>query len=195
MAYFSSRGPNGPIRDVIKPDITAPGHQILAGDAPGVNAFGDSFQAISGTSMSSPHVAGLYALIKQAHPDWSAAAARSAIMTTANTKVKAEDRKTQATPFEMGAGGIDPGKVHQAGSAFNPGCSYYDAERSCELCRRTRAGADQGMFTPGWCDVIGVPLRRGRPARPDARGRRHLTPGIERVQLSAAPVNGGVASG
>ena len=38
MTYFSSRGPNGPIPDIIKPDITAPGHQILAGASPGVNA-------------------------------------------------------------------------------------------------------------------------------------------------------------
>ncbi len=158
MAYFSSRGPNGPIPDIIKPDITAPGHQILAGASPGVNAFGDSFQAISGTSMSSPHVAGLFALIKQAHPDWSAAMAKSAIMTTANTKVKAEDRRTQATPFEMGAGEIDPGRVSQKGSAFNPGL-VYDAglfEYAAFTC-----GADLGVFTPGSCtflDSLGIPF-------------------------------------
>ena len=124
MAYFSSRGPNGPVPDIIKPDITGPGHQILAGDSPGVNAFGDSFQAISGTSMSSPHVAGLFALIKQAHPDWTPAMAKSALMTTANTKVNAEDRKTPANPFQMGAGEIDPGKVSSRKSVFNPGLVY-----------------------------------------------------------------------
>ena len=158
MAYFSSRGPNGPVTDIIKPDITAPGHQILAGDSPGVNALGDSFQAISGTSMSSPHVAGLFALLKQAHPDWTPAMAKSAIMTTANTKVRAEDRKTQATPFEMGAGEIDPGKVDKVGSAFNPGL-VYDAgiwEYIAFTC-----GADLGIFTTGTCDfalnVLGLP--------------------------------------
>jgi subtilisin family serine protease len=157
MTYFSSKGPNGPVPDIIKPDITAPGHQIVAGDSPGVNAFGDSFQAISGTSMSSPHVAGLFALLKQAHPDWSAAAAKSAIMTTANTKVRAEDRKTQATPFEMGAGEIDPGKVDRKGSAFNPGL-VYDAglfEYAAFTC-----GADLGIFTPGSCSFLeglGIP--------------------------------------
>ncbi len=157
MAYFSSRGPNGPVPDIIKPDITAPGHQILAGASPGVNVVGDSFQAISGTSMSSPHVAGLFALIKQAHPDWSAAMAKSAIMTTANTKVNAEDRKTPATPFEMGAGEIDPGRVDRRGSSFDPGL-VYDAglfEYAAFTC-----GADLGVFTPGSCgflDSIGVP--------------------------------------
>ena len=157
MTYFSSRGPNGPVPDLIKPDITAPGHQIVAGDSPGANAFGDSFQAISGTSMSSPHVAGLFALIKQAHPDWTPAMAKSAIMTTADTRVKAEDRTTQATPFEMGAGEIDPGKVDRAGSAFNPGL-VYDAglfEYAAFTC-----GADLGVFTPGSCDFLdglGIP--------------------------------------
>ena len=157
MTWFSSRGPNGPVPDIIKPDITAPGHQILAGDSPGVNAFGDSFQAISGTSMSSPHVAGLFALLKQAHPDWSAAAAKSAIMTTANTKVRTEDRKTRANPFQMGSGEIDPGIVEEHNSAFNPGL-VYDAglfEYAAFTC-----GADLGVFSPGSCDFLeglGVP--------------------------------------
>ena len=84
--------------------------------------------------------------------------AKSAIMTTANTKVKAEDRKTQATPFEMGAGEIDPGKVDKAGSAFNPGL-VYDAglfEYAAFTC-----GADLGIFTPGSCDFLdglGIPF-------------------------------------
>lgn len=157
VTYFSSRGPNGPVPDVIKPDITAPGHQILAGDSTGTNAFGDSFMAISGTSMSSPHVAGLFALIKQAHPDWSAAAAKSAIMTTADTRVLAEDRRTQATPFEMGAGEIDPGRVEHKNSVFRPGL-VYDAglfEYAAFTC-----GADLGVFTSGSCsflDSLGIP--------------------------------------
>ncbi len=172
MAYFSSRGPNGPVPDIIKPDITAPGHQILAGDSPGVNAFGDSFMAISGTSMSSPHVAGLFALIKQAHPDWSAAMARSAIMTTADTKVANEDRSTQATPFEMGAGEINPGKVDKAGSAFNPGL-VYDAglfEYAAFTC-----GADLGDLHRR---LLRLPRRprhpvgRQRPQSPIDRRRR-----------------------
>lgn len=157
VTYFSSRGPNGPVPDIIKPDITAPGHQIVAADSTGTNAFGDAFQAISGTSMSSPHVAGLFALIKQAHPDWSAAAAKSAIMTTADTNVKSEDRRTQATWFEMGAGEIDPGRVGRKNSVFRPGL-VYDAglfEYAGFTC-----GADLGIFTAGSCDFLaglGVP--------------------------------------
>ena len=106
MTYFSSRGPNPVVGDLIKPDITAPGIQILAGNTPtpigGVQ--GEYFQAIAGTSMSSPVVAGVYALIKQAHPDWSEAMAKSAIMTTAYQGVVDNDRSSPADPFDFGAG-------------------------------------------------------------------------------------------
>jgi len=80
MTDFSSRGPNNHSGDFLKPDVTAPGIQILAGTsptpdpatvppAPGVGEVtGQLFMAIAGTSMSSPHVAGLYALLKEANP-------------------------------------------------------------------------------------------------------------------------------
>ena len=157
MTYFSSRGPNGPVPDIIKPDITAPGLQILAGQSPYADPFGFEFQAIAGTSMSSPHIAGVFALLKQAHPDWSAAMAKSALMTTADQKVKSEDQKTQATPFEMGSGQVNPGKVDKKGSAFNPGL-VYDAglfEYAAFTC-----GADLGIFSPGSCNFLaglGIP--------------------------------------
>lgn len=120
MAAFSSRGPNGIAPDIIKPDITAPGVNILAGNTPNpyLGAPGQLFQAISGTSMSSPHIAGVYALLRQAHPDWSAAAAKSAIMTTAYQDVMKEDGATPADPFDMGGGHVAPN------SATNPGLVY-----------------------------------------------------------------------
>ncbi len=160
MAIFSSRGADPVAEDLIKPDITAPGVQILAGASPfpGPGAVsGELFQAISGTSMSSPHIAGIFALIKQAHPDWSAAMAKSAIMTTADQKVRDNDRVSQADPFDMGSGHVDPGKVDKKGSAFNPGL-VYDAglfEYAAFTC-----GADLGVFTPGSCtflEGLGIP--------------------------------------
>lgn len=126
MTIFSSRGPDPVAPDIIKPDITAPGMQILAGNSPNNNEFGaqgELFQSIAGTSMSSPHVAGLFALLKQAHPDWTAAMAKSALMTTADQDVRDNDRTSQAGPFAMGAGHVDPGG-NGAGSAFNPGLVY-----------------------------------------------------------------------
>lgn len=159
MAIFSSRGPNPITPDIIKPDITSVGFQVLAGNTPypigGVQ--GELFQAIGGTSMSSPHVAGAFALIKQAHPDWTPAMARSALMTTASQGVVDNDRVSPADPFGMGAGHMELGGKAQKGSAFQPGLAYdaglFDyAAFSC--------GQDWGIFTPGSCDFldsIGVP--------------------------------------
>jgi subtilisin family serine protease len=132
MAAFSSRGPVGSPAsdDIIKPDVTAPGVQILAGNSQTttLGAQGELFQSISGTSMSSPHVAGLLALLKQAHPDWSAAMAKSALMTTARQDVRKEDGETRADPFDFGAGHVDPsGRASADGSLFNPGL-VYDAD-------------------------------------------------------------------
>ncbi len=113
MAAFSSRGPGGLF---IKPDVSAPGVQILAGASPtpsepdpfaGGSPPGELYQAIAGTSMSSPHVAGAGILTRAVHPDWTPGQIRSALMTTATTKVVKEDTTTPADPFDMGAGRID----------------------------------------------------------------------------------------
>jgi subtilisin family serine protease len=130
IADFSSRGPNGFSEDIITPDVTAPGVNILAGNTPTAlaSAQGQLFQAISGTSMAAPHVAGIYALLKQAHRDWSPAEAKSALMTTARQNVVKDDGITPADPFDFGAGHVKPGgAVGAKGSLFNPGV-VYDAD-------------------------------------------------------------------
>jgi len=82
------------------------------------------FNIMSSTSMSCPHVSGLAALIKSVHPDWSPSAIRSALMTTAYTTYKNNKKlldgasKKPATPFDFGAGHVDPV------SALNPGLVY-----------------------------------------------------------------------
>jgi hypothetical protein len=128
MTIFSSRGPDTVAMDLIKPDITAPGTQILAGYSPTPNEpydqQGELFMAIQGTSMSSPIVAGAFALLKQAHPDWSAAMAKSAIMTTAYQDVVDNDRVSPAGPFAIGAGHLNVGGKANKGSAFEPGLAY-----------------------------------------------------------------------
>ncbi len=159
MTYFSSRGPNPISPDLIKPDITGPGIQILAGNTPTpIGGYpGELFQAIAGTSMSSPHMAGVFALIKQAHPDWSPAMAKSAVMTTADRGVVDNDRVSQADPFDMGSGHMNPGNAVHKGSAFQPGL-VYDAglfEYAAYTC-----GEGFGVFSAGSCNFlesIGVP--------------------------------------
>ena len=82
MQGFSGRGPSVWEPNVLKPDLTAPGADILAGHTPDAanNVRGELFQYLSGTSMAVPHVAGTAALLKEAHPDWSPAALRSAMI-------------------------------------------------------------------------------------------------------------------
>lgn len=111
MAGFSSRGPNGAI-DVISPNITAPGVDIVA--AYGVGGVVE-WNSISGTSMSSPHMAGAGALMMALHPDWTPAEIQSALMTTAFTSVLKEDGVTPADPFDMGSGRVDLNAAGLAG--------------------------------------------------------------------------------
>jgi subtilisin family serine protease len=120
MAGFSSRGPGG---QFLKPDVTAPGVQILAGNTPTPDEIpsgpaGEYYQAIAGTSMSSPHVAGSAALMKALHPTWTPGQIKSALMTTATTNVVKEDLTTPADPFDMGAGRV------QLNIAGNPGLTF-----------------------------------------------------------------------
>ncbi|KAL6530085.1 hypothetical protein OROMI_028730 [Orobanche minor] len=131
VAAFSSRGPNPINPEILKPDLIAPGVNILAGWSGSSGPTGldidkrhVDFNIMSGTSMSCPHVSGLAALLKAAHPEWSPAAIRSALMTTAYTTTKNGglmlDASTgkQATPFDYGAGHVDPLR------ALDPGLVY-----------------------------------------------------------------------
>lgn len=129
MADFSSRGENLVAEDLIKPDVTAPGVNILAGNSPtaALSRPGQLFQSISGTSMSSPHVAGLAALLKDLHPDWDPEYIKSALMTTARQDVVKEDRVTPADPFDMGAGHVVPNSAADPGLVYDTGFNQYVA--------------------------------------------------------------------
>jgi Subtilase family/Fibronectin type-III domain/PA domain len=121
MAAFSSRGPGG---QFLKPDITAPGVQVLAGNTPtpddvASGPAGQYYQAIAGTSMSSPHIAGSAILLKALHFEWTPGEIKSALMTTATTNVVKEDLVTPADPFDFGAGRVDLTKAGGAAIVFD----------------------------------------------------------------------------
>jgi subtilisin family serine protease len=127
---FSSRGPNNGAPDIIKPDLAAPGVDIIAGETlfPNVNSGGGQFfQFLSGTSMASPHTAGVMALLKQAHPDWTPAIARSALMTTARQNLKKSFGDAKADPFDIGAGFLVPRDAFSPGLAYDAGFEDYIA--------------------------------------------------------------------
>uniref|UniRef100_A0A5B6YMD2 Putative subtilisin-like protease n=1 Tax=Davidia involucrata TaxID=16924 RepID=A0A5B6YMD2_DAVIN len=131
VAAFSSRGPNHLTAEILKPDVIAPGVNILAGWT-GFTSPTDldidprrvEFNIISGTSMSCPHVSGLAALLRRAYQNWTPAAIKSALMTTAynldNAGGNITDLATgeESTPFIHGAGHVDPNR------ALDPGLVY-----------------------------------------------------------------------
>ncbi|KAI0494589.1 hypothetical protein KFK09_024730 [Dendrobium nobile] len=131
VASFSARGPSPQSPEILKPDVIAPGLNILAAWPDGIGPAGiesdhrqTEFNILSGTSMACPHVSGLAALLKAAHPDWSPAAIRSALMTTAyNKDNEGKPMLDEATGnvsgvFDAGTGHVDPRR------AMDPGLIY-----------------------------------------------------------------------
>jgi subtilisin family serine protease len=137
IAAFSSRGPSGTLPYVLKPDVAAPGVDILASFTEYVSpteVAGDKrrsdYAILSGTSMACPHVSAVVGLLKAARPDWSPAAMRSAIMTTArtqdNTGVPMRDHDgTEATAFAYGAGNVHPNRAVDPGLVYDAGGNDY----------------------------------------------------------------------
>ncbi|KAA8539862.1 hypothetical protein F0562_026554 [Nyssa sinensis] len=123
VASFSSRGPNPISPDILKPDITAPGVNILAAwsanAVPSLYMFDNrqvDYNILSGTSMSFPHATGAAAYVKAAHPTWSPAAIKSALMTTATIM---DPRKNDDAEFAYGSGHINPLKAVDPGLVFD----------------------------------------------------------------------------
>ncbi|MFE9750566.1 S8 family serine peptidase [Saccharothrix saharensis] len=102
LAEFSSRGPRWD-DDAIKPDITAPGVDIVAAKAKNGRIgtpVDDGHVALSGTSMSAPHVAGAAAIVAAQHPDWTPAQIKAVLMASAKPNA-------DLTAYEQGAGRVD----------------------------------------------------------------------------------------
>jgi subtilisin family serine protease len=119
-AAFSSRGPTAAAGgSLLKPDLIAPGVDILAAVAPPGNG-GLEFNVYQGTSMSSPHVAGIAALMKELHPAWSPMAIKSALMTSAGNVLDGADTNASVI-FRQGAGHVQPRSAADPGLVFDAG--------------------------------------------------------------------------
>ena len=118
-AAFSSRGPlTAGGGDLLKPDIIAPGQDIIAAVSPTPPNAGFSFNLYSGTSMSSPHVAGLAALLKNLHPEWTPMMIKSALMTSA-TDVLDGPNTNPLVIFRQGGGHAAPNAAADPGLVLN----------------------------------------------------------------------------
>ncbi|XP_065877824.1 subtilisin-like protease SBT4.4 [Euphorbia lathyris] len=126
VASFSSRGPNRIAQDLLKPDIVAPGIDILAAFplSPPTGSYYEKrkvkYNILSGTSMACPHAAGVAAYVQTFHPEWSPSAIQSAIMTTA---LPMNSTMNSGAEFAYGSGHINPS------GAINPGL-VYEAEKA-----------------------------------------------------------------
>jgi subtilisin family serine protease len=161
MAGFSSRGPNAGDPDMLKPDLTAPGVDVIAAVTADLSeaqrnavAAGSlvpvaQWASYQGTSMSSPHVAGLAALLRQAHPTWSPAAIKSALMTTAYTTLNdgQTGQNNGLLPWAQGAGHVAPNR------AINPGLVY---DAGATDFTRYQCKANRAAETTANCNAVGT---------------------------------------
>jgi hypothetical protein len=188
-AAFSSRGPlTAGGGDLLKPDVIAPGQDILAAVAPPGN-HGLDFNLYSGTSMSSPHVAGLAALLKDLHPDWSPMAIKSSLMTTGYDVLDAVNTPTKI--FRQGAGHVQPNSAADPGLVYDHGFNDWLAF----LCGTTTGvnpatcSALAGLgysFDPS--DLNGASIALG-----DLAGIQTVTRSVTNVGSGAATYNASVS--
>ena len=143
VARFSGRGPVASTGgEILKPDLAAPGVNVLAAVSP-TGYSGRSFDRLTGTSMASPHVAGLALLIKQLKPSWSPMAIKSALMTTARDHVSTSSANDG--PFAQGAGFVQPQGALDPGVVFESGPGDwlpYLTSRGLDLADHVIGGAD-----------------------------------------------------
>ncbi|CAM0903390.1 unnamed protein product [Alopecurus aequalis] len=156
IVHFSSRGPSLQVPGVLKPDITGPGVNVLAAwpfqvgpsTAP-VLPGAAFFNIISGTSTSTPHLSGIAAAIKSKHPDWSPAAIKLAMMTTADINDRSgnpilDEQHLAANFFPTGAGHVNPVKAADPGLVYDITpedyigylCSLYTSQEVSVIARR-----------------------------------------------------------
>ncbi|XP_038707969.1 subtilisin-like protease SBT4.15 [Tripterygium wilfordii] len=163
VASFSSRGPNPVSSTIAKPDLVAPGIDILAAYTKLASVTGseddnryDVYNIMSGTSMACPHAAATAAYIKSFHPDWSPAAIKSALMTTA-TEMKVGEELAE---LAYGAGQIDPVR------ALHPGL-VYDASKMNYirfLCNEGYSGTVLRLITDEYINCSRIPSIGGNDA-------------------------------
>ncbi|KAK4841042.1 hypothetical protein QYF36_024314 [Acer negundo] len=159
VAAFSSKGPNALTPEILKPDVSAPGLNILAAWSPADGKM--QYNILSGTSMACPHITGIATLIKAVHPSWSPSAIKSAIMTTASIidknykPITVDPKGKRGNAFDYGSGFVDPRRVLNPGLAYDTQpvdykeflCSIGYDEKSLHLITRDNSTCNQILTT------------------------------------------------
>src|SRR5215210_1780262 len=203
MASFSSRGPDKTVPDVLKPDIGAPGVDILAAVNSTDPLADPEYGILSGTSMAAPHLTGAAALVRALHRTWTPAEIQSALMTTAKTTVTEGGKAVGA--FSRGAGRADPMKAALAGLVMNETAPRYlaadpaaggdpttlnvpsIASSGCEAtCTWTRTVTSSLATTAKWSVSVAKPKNMGLTVSPTSFT---LAPGASQVLTVKADVS------
>jgi minor extracellular serine protease Vpr len=153
VTSFSSAGPTD-FGHQLKPDVAAPGGQILSATLP--EALGEPFAVFDGTSMSAPHVTGAVALLVARHPTWTPAEVKSALMSTAGPAWGDTGRTQEASVLLEGAGLVNVPRADDPKLFTNPSSlSFEDLDvgggsaRSSLLLEVEDAGGGAGTWTLG----------------------------------------------
>jgi hypothetical protein len=182
-ASFSSRGPLvGASGNLLKPDIIAPGQDILAAVSP-IGYNGKTFDLLSGTSMSSPHIAGMAALMKELNPTWSPMMIKSALMTTAGDVLDGPNTNPLVI-FRQGAGHVRINAAANPGLVFDSGWNDWLSF----LCGVQPGGGCSGV-TPMLPSELNVPSI----AFGTLPGTQRVTRRVTNVSGSAATFNSSVS--
>jgi subtilisin family serine protease len=136
---FSSLGP-APYALTFKPDVTAPGDEVAS------SVPGGSYATLSGTSMAAPHVAGAVAVLRQRHPDWSAAQVKSALMTS-GVPIRSTG---EVSPLREGGGRIDLPRADHPFVFASPSSVSFGLRRPGATATRTLQLTDAGGGAGQW---------------------------------------------
>ena len=192
IASFSSGGPTN-FDHLLKPDVTAPGQQILSSTL--TEFAGQPFAVFDGTSMAAPHVAGAAALLLQQHPGWTPEQVKSALMSSAAPAWGDTARTHEASVLLEGGGLVDVAAADDPKLFTDPTSLSYGylttttgAARKPLLLSLTDAGTGGGAWT------IAHRAAGGQLGRVD-RTRDNLRDHRRRAQLSTCPIVASATSG